>query len=172
MNRDSGQPEGGGRRARNALGVLIALLAAVLGIGIFAAERIATSTDTYVDRAVTATAYADDILLEVASEQTGVRGYYVTRQKFSLQAYQAGRKTALDDLNHLQGFVAERPSLAPLVAAARSQLQAVHGSFHQEIDLVKDGHIVRAEAAAAGAQIQLTFSAPAWVKIARTCAQA
>ncbi|HYX85300.1 MAG TPA: CHASE3 domain-containing protein [Gaiellales bacterium] len=155
MNRESGHPEGGGRRARNALGVLIALLAAVLGIAIFAAERIATSTDTYVDRAVTATAYADDILLEVASEQTGVRSYFVTRQTFSLQAYQAGRRTALEDLNHLQGFVAERPSLAPLVQAARSQLEAVHRSFQQEINLVRNGHIVRAQAAAGGAQVQL-----------------
>src|SRR5207249_8949377 len=94
------------------------------------------------------TALADDLLLEVASQQTGVRAYLVTRQPQMLTAYDRGRAAAQTDLKQIGKFVARRrPSLAPTARTARSQLAALQRSFEREIELVRGGHIVRAEAA-------------------------
>src|SRR6185437_974509 len=76
------------RRIRLAIVVLLALLFAVVGTGVFASYNLyRAAEDHYVRVALPLASTTKDLLFQIELEETGSRGYIITSERSSLQPY-------------------------------------------------------------------------------------
>jgi signal transduction histidine kinase len=141
--------------ARLALGVLVALLAALLGTAVFAIATLYRSAESrYVGQALPLRAATQDLVLQLVNEETAVRGYVITRDRASLRPYFAGRYAAANDLARLEQMARAHPELTARVRQLRAEIRSLEGWFAHQIVFVADGREgqLRAERNALGGQ--------------------
>jgi PAS domain S-box-containing protein len=120
--------------------VLVALLAAVLAIGVFAIGSLYRSAENrYVRQALPLRTATRDIVLQMVNEETGVRGYLITRKRVSLGPYFSGRFGVATDLSRLEAMARSHPGLAARTRRLREEIRALNGWFAQQIAFVADG---------------------------------
>jgi two-component system phosphate regulon sensor histidine kinase PhoR len=126
--------------ARLALGVLVVLLAGALATGAFAIVSLYRSAESrYVQQALPLRTATRDIVLQMVNEETGVRGYLITRDRASLRPYFDGRFGVANDLAALSEMARTHPELAVHVRRLRGEIRALNGWFARQIAFTADG---------------------------------
>ncbi len=124
--------------------ILLALLIAVVGNGLFATYNLYRSAeDRYVRVAFPLQTLTRDVLFRMSEEESGVRGYMLTTDRRSLRPYFVGRRAVISDLAKLRQLVRERPSLAARLHDVDRQVLALHGFYDSLIVFVADGKLGR-----------------------------
>jgi signal transduction histidine kinase len=128
------------RRVQFALFILLALLLAVLATGIAAARTLYRSAEThYVAFAMPLNDTTRDLLFQIEREQSGVRGYVITRNRTSLRPYFRGRHHVYEDLAVLGGLARDHRELEAPLEQVRQEVVALHGFYDRLIVFVADG---------------------------------
>ena len=85
------------RRVQASLLILLALLIAVLATGMLATYNLYRSAeDRYIGVVLPLRGLTRDVLFQMKREESGVRGYMITKNRNSLKLYLDGRKDVLD----------------------------------------------------------------------------
>jgi signal transduction histidine kinase len=135
------------RRAQMSLLVLVLLLAAVLGVGAYAAHDLYTSAeDRYLGVVLPLQAATHNLQLHVVLEETGVRGYMITADRDSLAPYFVGRRGVSKDLASIDRLTAGRPELARRMRVLEREIHGLRGFYDSLIVFVADGQLGRQRA--------------------------
>ena len=130
------------RRVQFALFILLALLLAVLATGIAATRTLYRSAEThYVAFAMPLGETTRDLLFQIEREQSGVRGYVISKNRASLQPYFKGRKRVSIDLTTLGHLARDHRELATPLHQVRGEVVTLHGVYDRLITFVADGTI-------------------------------
>jgi signal transduction histidine kinase len=122
--------------------VLLALLVAVVGNGLFATYNLYRSAeDRYVRVAFPLQTLTRDVLFRMSEEESAVRGYMITSDRRSLGPYKVGRDAVLSDLRQLKALVRDRPSLAARLQDVQGQVRGLHGFYDRLIVFVADSEL-------------------------------
>jgi CHASE3 domain sensor protein len=122
--------------------VLLALLVAVVGNGLFATYNLYRSAeDRYVRVAFPLQTLTRDVLFRMSEEESAVRGYMITSDRRSLGPYKVGRDAVLSDLRQLRALVRDRPSLAARLQDVQGQVRGLHGFYDRLIVFVADSEL-------------------------------
>src|SRR5713226_2943077 len=90
------------RRVQASLLILLALLIAVLATGMLATYTLYRSAeDRYIGVVLPLRGLTRDVLFQMKREESGVRGYMITKKRDSLRLYLDGRKGVLEDLTKI-----------------------------------------------------------------------
>jgi CHASE3 domain sensor protein len=143
------QPSALRRRLRLVFIALGALIAALLVATVLIARELHDSAETsYLDQVIPLRTAALELELDLVDEETGVRGYVITRDRSSLVPYADGRARAGAVAGTLEARAGRDPRLGSLlfpVMRLRSQLNAY---FADEVKLVASGALAHQELAA------------------------
>src|SRR5581483_3819631 len=127
--------------------LLALLLVAVVATGVFASWTLYRSAeDHYVGVALPLRGATRDVLYQMQREESSVRGYVITGNRSSLDAYFEGRRGVRRDLGRLEALAQPRPRLRADVVAVRRRVVALHGFYDRLIVFVADGDIGTARA--------------------------
>jgi signal transduction histidine kinase len=145
--RDEGSAQTVRRLAAGALAALLLLLGALVGVAVFATDRLQTTAEErFVREAFPLRVAARDLVLELLNEETGVRGYVITGDPASLGPYRRGRANAARDLRDLGAHAKRRPGLANALADVEVAVRSVDRYFAGQIALVRSGPAGRRQA--------------------------
>ena len=98
------------RRVQLSLGVLLALLVAVLATGLIAAFSLYHSAESrYVEVVFPLRTATRDLVLGMVDEEAGIRGYMITSDRQSLALYARGRKSVEADLAQIAELTRGHP---------------------------------------------------------------
>ena len=137
------------RRVQLSLGVLLALLAAVLATGLIAAFSLYHSAESrYVDVVFPLRTATRDLVLGMVDEEAGIRGYMITSDRQSLALYFRGRKSVEADLAQIAELTRGQPELSTRLQALRTEVRGLHGYYARLIALIADRGLSPAEARA------------------------
>jgi signal transduction histidine kinase len=135
------------QRVRVSLFVLLALLLAILLIGLLASYNLYRSAeDHYIGLALPLRTASRDVLFQMEREETGVRGYMITQDRKSLDPYLAGRKGVVGDLRRIARLTKDHPELNDRLTEVRKDVVALHGFYDRLIVFVADGKVGRERA--------------------------
>jgi two-component system phosphate regulon sensor histidine kinase PhoR len=135
------------QRVRVSLFVLLALLLAILLIGLLASYNLYRSAeDHYIGLALPLRTASRDVLFQMEREETGVRGYIITADRTSLTPYRHGRDGVLADIQQIARLTKDHPELAGRLAEVRRDVVALHGFYDRLIVFVADGKVGRERA--------------------------
>jgi PAS domain S-box-containing protein len=127
------------RRVQASLLILLALLIAVLATGMLATYNLYRSAeDRYIGVVLPLRGLTRDVLFQMKREESGVRGYMITKDRDSLKLYLAGRKGVLEDLTKITALTRGR-ALPLHLPTVRRETVALHGFYDRLIVLVADG---------------------------------
>jgi signal transduction histidine kinase len=130
------------RRVQVALAVLILLLTALLATGIYSTVALYRSAENrYIHLLFPLRTHARDLMLQMVNEESGVRGYMISRDRSSLHPYFAGRAGVQLDLREIERLTAGRPDLQGHLQPLREDIRGLHGYFDREITFVADGQL-------------------------------
>jgi two-component system phosphate regulon sensor histidine kinase PhoR len=128
------------RRVQASLLVLLALLLAVLATGMFATYNLYRSAeDRYIGVVLPLRGLTRDVLFQMQREESGVRGYMITKNRTSLAPYRAGRKGVLADLTRITALTRGRDLPGVGLSEVRREAVALHGFYDSLIVFVADG---------------------------------
>ena len=115
-------------------------LAITLLAGIWATRDLNDSSRSrLVDDAIPLQAATSDLVQQMLNQETGVRGYLISRREASLDPYRSGaRKTAID-LALIRSRGDEHPGIARLLRRADPEIEALQRSFAAQIARVRRG---------------------------------
>jgi signal transduction histidine kinase len=135
------------QRVRASLFVLLALLLAILLIGLLASYNLYRSAeDHYIGLALPLRTASRDVLFQMEREETGVRGYIITANRKSLDPYTAGRRGVLADIRQIAALTKNHPELRGRLDEVRRDVIALHGFYDRLIVFVADGPVGRERA--------------------------
>ena len=135
----SAQP-GGPASLSLAFGALIALILAVVGVGVWAVRSVnQTAHHRYVEVAVPLSQAARDLQLQMVNEQAAIRGYLITTDPRSLAPYLRARPRVEHDLQVLRRLQSDAPAIAPLVARTAALVDEIQRRVQAQITRVKSG---------------------------------
>jgi signal transduction histidine kinase len=130
------------RRVQFSLFVLLLLLLAMIATGIVASDALYRSAkENYIDTALPLRVATRDVLYQMQREESGVRGYVITSDRSSLEAYFAGRKGVERDLGTLAALARSEPRLQEHLASVRRRVVGLHGFYDRLIVFVADGSL-------------------------------
>ena len=119
---------------------LVALVALLTGVAVFAAARLYTTADNrYIKEAFPIRFYANDMVIQMLNQETGIRGYVVTGDGQSLAPYRTGRAKVAQDLAALRRLSRRRPEIADDVNASARLVDRLGQFYGQQIALVERG---------------------------------
>src|SRR5690349_5018107 len=128
------------RKTALADAALVALVALLTAVAVFAASRLYTTADNrYIREAFPIRFDANDTVVQMLNEETGIRGYVVTGDGESLEPYRAGRTKVAQDLAELRLLARRRPEIAGDVAESTKHVSRLERFYEQQIALVQRG---------------------------------
>jgi PAS domain S-box-containing protein len=128
------------RRVQVSLLILLALLIAVLATGMLATYTLYRSAeDRYIGVVLPLRGLTRDVLFQMKREESGVRGYMITKDPESLKPYLDGRKGVLDDLTKITVLTRGRALPGVHLRTVRREAVALHGFYDRLITFVHDG---------------------------------
>jgi signal transduction histidine kinase len=128
------------RRVQFSLFVLLLLLFAMTGTGIFASYALYRSAeDHYIGLALPVRAATRDVLYQMEREESGVRGYVITGDRASLNTYFSGRRGVERDLRRLSLLARSPPEMNDELASVRRRVVSLHGFYDRLVVFVADG---------------------------------
>jgi serine phosphatase RsbU (regulator of sigma subunit)/CHASE3 domain sensor protein len=127
-------------RLAPAFTALIVLLALIVASGVVISRSIDDDANrVYLHQLIPLRSAARDLALQLVNQETGVRGYLITRDPRSLAPYNSGRVKGAKDLIYLRAHADASPRLAQLVPVLDAQVADLHRFFAQEVQLARDG---------------------------------
>jgi signal transduction histidine kinase len=121
---------------RLALGVLLALFLAILAAAFYVPYELnSTSNERYVNDAIPLRALVQDLILQMAEQEAGVRGYLVTGDRAELERYEKGIQGANSDLVTMKPYADRHPSMERLVQRVVGEISDLQGTFAQQLAL-------------------------------------
>jgi len=145
------------RRLLAILVVVTCLVAVVLAAGVLVSRQInREATDRYVEDAIPLQASVNRLVLGVLEEQSGIRGYIITRDPDELANARRSREATEYELRYISGHLDGHPDLAVLVERVRPQIRLLQSYFDDQTALVAAG---RAAAAAERLVIGVSLAA-------------
>ncbi|MBV8079729.1 MAG: CHASE3 domain-containing protein [Actinobacteria bacterium] len=132
-----------------ALALLVVIIVALVAAGIFSAYHIyELGNDRFVKQAGPFFAVTEDLAVEMLNEETGVRGYVITRDPRLLQPYYQGRKYVRIELALIQKDEGFDPRIPSDLANMQKQVGALESYFAHEVALTRSGVAGQKQAAA------------------------
>jgi two-component system phosphate regulon sensor histidine kinase PhoR len=136
------------RRVQVALATLLALLVALMVVGLAGAIVLYRSAENrYANVALPLQTLNRDVLFRLTEEESGVRGYMLTTDRRSLAPYFEGRDALALDLAKIRRLTQGRPQLATRMRKVEQQAQSLRAFYDKLITFVADGKEGRAKAA-------------------------
>jgi PAS domain S-box-containing protein len=130
------------RRVQVSLVVLIVLLAALLATGLYGIFGLYNSAENrYIHLLFPLRTATRDLVLQMVNEETGVRGYMITKDRSSLQPYLNGRKSAIADVAEIERLTRGQPLLQARLRSLRLEIRGLHGYFDRQIVFVADSSV-------------------------------
>lgn len=121
------------RRLVAAFAALIALLLVIVAVALAVSRGINSSaTDKYVDDAIPLKAAVQDLVLQVVTQQSAVRGYVITRSPASLATYREARAQTAVRLAYVRTHVDDHPVMARLIVEAARQIRSLEAFYEAE----------------------------------------
>jgi len=128
------------RRVQASLVVLIVLLAALLATGLYGVFGLYSSAENrYIHLLFPLRTATRDLVLQMVNEETGVRGYMITKDRSSLPPYRSGRNSAVADVAEIERLTVGQPLLQARLRTLQGEIRALHGYFDRQITFVADG---------------------------------
>jgi two-component system phosphate regulon sensor histidine kinase PhoR len=128
------------RKTALADAALVALVALLTAVAVFAAARLYTTADNrYIKEAFPIRFYANDMVVQMLNQETGIRGYLITGNGKSLEPYRTGRSGVSRDLAALRRLSGRRPEIAPDVDSSADLVNRIEQFYEQQIALVERG---------------------------------
>jgi signal transduction histidine kinase len=128
------------RRVQVSLVVLIALLAVLLATGLYGIFALYNSAeDRYIHLLFPLRTATRDLVLQMVNEESGVRGYMITKDRSNLDTYLNGRRDAIADVAEIERLTRGQPLLQERLRALRLEMRGLHGYFDRQITFVADG---------------------------------
>ena len=125
---------------RVTIGAFALILAGLTVLGVWSAQEIADGSDLARARdAATVQRKAQDLLLQLLNEETGVRGFLITGRAESLRPYRSGRRAALADLRALEAATTRHLELRRLPSETQPLVQALDRFFAAQVALGEQG---------------------------------
>ena len=126
-------------RVQLTLVVLILLLLALVAVGIASATTLYHASESrYVRQALPLRTATRDIVLQMVNQETGVRGYMITRRRESLRPYFSGRFGVATDFARITKLSQDDPPLRRMLPLLRRQIRSLHAWFARQIAFVAD----------------------------------
>jgi signal transduction histidine kinase len=148
------------RRVQFSLFLLLLLLIAMAGTGIFASYTLYRSADDhYIGVALPLREATGDVLYQMEREESGVRGYVITGNRASLDSYFQGREGVTNDLKRIALLAASRPRLRAQLESVRARVIALHGFYDRLITFVADGTLDSTAQGTAKARVEVLLGA-------------
>jgi signal transduction histidine kinase len=130
------------RRVQVSLLVLIVLLASLLATGLYGIFGLYNSAENrYIRLLFPLRTATRDLVLQMVNEETGVRGYMITKDRSSLRSYRDGRNGVIADLAEIQRLTPGHPLLHARLHSLRLEIRGLHGFFDRQIVFVRDGSL-------------------------------
>lgn len=122
------------RRLVAAFAALIALLLVTVAVALAVSRSINQSaTDKYVEDAIPLKSAVQDLVLQMVTQQSSVRGYIITGgNPTPLRNYRLARARAEDRLAYISDHLDGHPVLAGLIARARVQIEDLTAFYEAE----------------------------------------
>jgi signal transduction histidine kinase len=157
---------------RLAIGVLLALLLAILAAAFWVPYELNSNTnERYVNDAIPLRRLVQDLTLQLVEQEAAVRGYLVTGDRLELRRYEQGVAAVHGDLTAMRPYLARHPSMDRLVQRAVVEIADLEGYFAQQIALASRSTEGRRQAQARiarGAQPFERFRSTATLMLAET----
>jgi signal transduction histidine kinase len=148
------------RRAQFSLFLLLLLLLAMAGTGIFASYTLYRSAeDHYIGVALPLRESTRDVLYQMEREESGVRGYVITGNRASLDAYFQGRDGVSSDLARIGVLARSRPRLREQLRSVHERVVSLHGFYDRLITFVADGKLGGGKVGEAKARVEILLGA-------------
>lgn len=117
-----------------AFAALIALLLIIIVVALMVSRDINRSaTEKYVDDAIPLKSAVQDLVLQMVTQQSSVRGYLITGREDSLDRYRAARRRAALRLAYVRGHLDGHPILAGLVGKAAVEISDLTTFYDTEV---------------------------------------
>ncbi|MGZ4316325.1 MAG: ATP-binding protein [Gaiellaceae bacterium] len=130
------------RRVQMSLLVLIVLLAALLATGLYGIFGLYNSAENrYIHLLFPLRTATRDVVLQMVNEQSGVRGYMITRDRSSLQPYLNGRRRGIADVAEIERLTQGQPLLQARLRTLQRQIRGLHGYLDRQITFVADSSL-------------------------------
>lgn len=130
------------RRVQVSLLVLIVLLASLLATGLYGIFGLYYSAENrYIRLLFPLRTATRDLVLQMVNEETGVRGYMITKDRSSLQPYRSGRSGVIEDVAEIERLTRGHPLLQARLHSLRLEIRGLHGFFDRQIVFVRDGSL-------------------------------
>jgi signal transduction histidine kinase len=127
-------------RVAAAIGTLLFLLALILASSALALRALNHSAnDRYAESAIPLQRLVSDLVTQMVNEESGLRGFLITRDETSLGPYHAGRAAVAHDLLEIDRYLPGHPGTRRLVRLAGAQIDAIDRFFEAQIALVRSG---------------------------------
>ena len=121
------------RRLAAAFAALIALLLVIVAVSIVVTRGVNRSaTDKYVDDAIPLKSAVQDLVLQMVTQQSAVRGYVITRSPANLTNYRLARAGAARELAYIEDNLDGHPVLAGLIGRARVRIADLSQFYEAE----------------------------------------
>ncbi|MBW5449311.1 HAMP domain-containing protein [Cohnella sp. CFH 77786] len=133
-----------GRKLTFSFVLILILMIAIIGVSYSQQDALKRQTGMIVSDAIPLGQAANDILLALVNEETGVRGYLVTGDEAYLEPYNAGRNSVQESLAVVESHLEGHPIMAELIREAKPKIESVEEYFSEQIALVKSGKIEKA----------------------------
>jgi len=149
------------RRVQFSLFLLLLLLLAMAGTGIFASYTLYRSAeDHYIGVALPLRESTRDVLYQMEREESGVRGYVITGNRGeSLRPYFEGREGVTRDLARIELLARSRPELRDQLRSVRERVISLHGFYDRLITFVADGKLGGGKVGEARARVEILLGA-------------
>jgi two-component system phosphate regulon sensor histidine kinase PhoR len=122
-----------------ALVLLTTLLALCIAAGIYAAVDLYNSAENrYVNQALPLRTATRDLVLQMVNEETGVRGYMISRRRDQLRPFFNGTLGVHQDLGTISRLSRDNPTLRRRTVLLRREITSVESWLKRQITFVGD----------------------------------
>lgn len=130
-----------GKKIVGSFSVVFALLIILVGFSFLQLSRIHQNTRVIIDESIPLSGTADNLLMNLMNQETGVRGFVATGDEAYLEPYYIGKDGIAKDLEIIAPYLDNHPIMAGLIEEAKPKIKAIEEYFASVIDLVSSGNI-------------------------------
>ncbi|HMM23090.1 MAG TPA: methyl-accepting chemotaxis protein [Selenomonadales bacterium] len=127
-------------------GCMLAIMLVSTVITFYHFRQIEKASADIVEDALPMVQMGEQIITELVNEETGVRGYLITKTNSYLEPYNSGHKNITKLFREMEAYYPKHPELAELVESEmKPKITAIEAYYAGQIDLVKNGNMEEAQ---------------------------
>ncbi|WZL73460.1 methyl-accepting chemotaxis protein [Clostridiaceae bacterium 35-E11] len=125
--------------------VILVLFAGIIGASFYGMAHMQERTRQIVEDTIPLERAATNIYTQLVSQETGVRGYIVTRNERYLDSYNTGKRNIKKELEALEPYFEAYPRMAEIIKEAKPKIKSIETFFEDIIKLVKEEKMQEAQ---------------------------